>query len=66
MVDNGLEIALELTELGVEFRAQRHRREHPDASEAEVRRVVDRWMSDRSQAPHGDGIGRVVNWPRAA
>ena len=39
----GLQVALELTELGAQLRAQRHRRENPEASEAEVRKVVADW-----------------------
>lgn len=57
-------MALELTELGARLLAQRYRREHPDASEAEVRSAVATWMVDRRQAPEGDGSGRRVTWPR--
>ena len=39
----GLQVALELTELGAQLRAQRHRRDNPEASEAEVRKVVADW-----------------------
>lgn len=63
---NGLQIALELTELGAQLRAQRHRREHPDASGEEVDKVVAGWLSDHSRAPDGDGWGRPVKWPRTA
>jgi hypothetical protein len=44
---NGFRIALELTELGAQLVAQRYRREHPEASEEEVRRVVAEWFMDR-------------------
>ncbi|MGH3680396.1 MAG: hypothetical protein ACRDT2_09130 [Natronosporangium sp.] len=59
-------MALELTELGAQLLAQRYRRDHPKASEAEVRRAVAGWLADRSQAPDGDGWGRSVAWPRTA
>jgi hypothetical protein len=64
MSTTGLRAALELTELGAQLLAQRYRREHPGASEEEVRRSVARWLSDRSQAPEGNGWGRPVAWPR--
>lgn len=60
----GLRTALDLLELGAQLRAQRHRREHPDATEAEVQAAVDAWLIDRRQAPHGDAAGRHVPWPR--
>lgn len=59
-------MTVELVELGAQLRAQRHRREQPDASEDEVREVVLAWLSDRSMAPDGDAVGRVTTWPRTA
>lgn len=56
--------ALELTELGAQMRAQRHRRENPDASEDEIAEVVRRWMVDRPGAPHGDACGAAVDLSR--
>jgi hypothetical protein len=38
MNTTGLRVAIELTELGAQLLAQRYRREHPGASEEEVRR----------------------------
>lgn len=64
MTKTGLQIALDLAELGAEMRAQRHRREHPNASDDEVAEVVAAWWSDRSQAPDGDAEGKPVPWPR--
>ncbi|MGH8958630.1 MAG: hypothetical protein ACRDVK_08130 [Acidimicrobiia bacterium] len=64
MALTGLKIALDLTELGAELRAQRHRREHPDATEAEVQQVVAEWFAARPNAPEGDGVGRTVPWSR--
>lgn len=57
---SGLRIALDLTDLGARLVAQKHRRENPAATEEEVEAAVARWMSDRSQAPNGDGVGRRV------
>lgn len=56
-----LAVAFELLELGARLRAQRHRREHPDATEGEVDAVVRRWMRDRPGAEHGDSPGRQVH-----
>ena len=65
MVDGNLQVALELTELGAELLAQRHRREQPEATDEDVERVVADWYADRRHAPDGDAVGRVVPWPRS-
>ncbi len=57
--------ALELVEIGQQLRAQRHRREHPDATDDEIAVVVDAWMHDRRGAPTGDAEGRSVSLPRS-
>jgi Rv0078B-related antitoxin len=62
----GMVVAMELLELGLKMRAERHRREHPEASEAEVAAVVHAWKVDRPGAPFGDAPGRSVSWPRPA
>ncbi|MFN0029999.1 MAG: hypothetical protein ACKV2O_22825 [Acidimicrobiales bacterium] len=59
-----LEVALALTELGSRLQAQRYRRDHPEAGEAEVAAAVRAWFRDRPGAPDGDGVGRSVGWPR--
>jgi len=59
-------MAVEMVELGAQLRAQRHRREQPDATEDEVRDVVLAWLSERPMAPDGDAVGRVTTWPRTA
>jgi hypothetical protein len=62
----GLALAFELTDLGARLLAQRYRREHPDATEAEVEAVLQAWFLDRPGAPFGDGPpGRLVTLPRA-
>lgn len=53
----GLALALELTELGAQLQAQRYRREHPGASDADVAQFVRAWMLDRPGAPYGDADG---------
>jgi hypothetical protein len=62
----GVEIVFELLEFAQQIRAERHRRENPEATEAEVAEVVRAWMMDRPGAPHGDTVGRLVPWPRPA
>ncbi len=59
----GLALALELTELGSELVAQRYRRDHPAAPEAEVDDAVMAWFADRPGAPDGDAVGRRVERP---
>jgi hypothetical protein len=60
-----LEIAFELTALGARIRAERHRREHPGASDAEMEAVVGAWLQARPGAPFGDSEGRPVPFPRS-
>ncbi len=61
---SGMAVAIELLELALLMRAERHRREHPEATEEEVAAVVQAWKVDRPGAPHGDSNGRPVPWPR--
>jgi hypothetical protein len=49
-----LALAIELLEAGIALQAQRYRREHPGASEAEVAAFVQAWLVDRPGAPMGD------------
>lgn len=53
-----LQTAFDLFRFGVEMRAERHRREHPEATEAEVEAVVRAWLQERPGAELGDAIGR--------
>lgn len=57
-----LALALEFTSLGAELRAQRHRREHPDATEEEVEATVAAWLAHRPGAEFGDAEGRPVDF----
>jgi Rv0078B-related antitoxin len=61
---NGMAVAIELLELALLMRGERHRREHPEATEEEVAAVVQAWKVDRPGSPNGDAIGRSVPWPR--
>lgn len=54
-----LQITFELWEVGVQLRRERHRRENPAASEAELDEVVRSWLTDRPGAPFGDVAGQV-------
>ena len=62
---NGMAVAIELLEMALKMRAERHRREHPDATTDEVEAVVHAWKVDRPGAPFGDAEGRSVPWPRS-
>ena len=57
-----LALALELTSLGAEFRAKRHRREHPEATEDDVEAAVAAWLAHRPGAEFGDAEGRPVDF----
>ena len=59
-----LAVAFELLEVGTRMRAERHRREHPEATADEVQAAVRSWLSDRSAAPYGDALGRPIVFPR--
>lgn len=59
-----LEQALELSETAMEMVEQRLRREHPDASDTEIARLLRDWRMQRPGAPDGDAVGRVVKLPR--
>lgn len=59
-----LEVVFALTEFGSRLQAQRYRREHPEARDAEVEAAVRAWLHDRPGAPGGDGGERRVEWPR--
>ncbi|MEE8375421.1 MAG: hypothetical protein V3S26_03770 [Acidimicrobiia bacterium] len=66
MSSTGLQTSLDLLELGTELFAQRYRREHAEASEEEIAAAVADWLKDRSQAPHGDAVGRRQSWPKTS
>jgi hypothetical protein len=55
-----LQLALEMFEFGVEMKAARLRREHPDATPAAIQRMIDDWLGERPGAEHGDAPGVPV------
>lgn len=59
-----LRLALELFEAGESMKRQSLRRENPDASDAEIERLLNTWMRERPGAEHGDAIGIPATWPR--
>ena len=59
-----MRVALELSAVADAMRAQRFRRERPDASEAEIEALMEAWRGERPGAEHGDSAGRPAHWPR--
>lgn len=66
MTEPALALALELSETGIQMRAQRFRREHPDASDTEVDSFMRAWLHDRPGAPDGDSSGHRVELQRVS
>jgi Rv0078B-related antitoxin len=56
--------AFDLFEAGVDLMRQRLRRQYPDETDREIERRIGAWLRERPGAEHGDGVGRVVSWPR--
>jgi hypothetical protein len=59
-----LRVAFDLSDAAIVLVRARLHREHPRATDAEVERLLESWLSTRPGAEHGDGVGRVVAWPR--
>lgn len=59
-----LQTALDLYEAGEQLMRENLRRQHPEAGEAEIERLLDAWLRERPGAEHGDAPGRVVRRPR--
>ena len=55
--ESPLRVTFDLFRMAVKMRAERHRREHPDATEAEVEAAVQAWVSHRPGAEFGDSAG---------
>lgn len=49
----------DLFEAGVSMMRARFRRDHPDADEAEIERLLRVWLATRPGAEHGDAPGHV-------
>jgi len=60
-----LRTAFDLCELGESMRRAQLRRDHPDASEAEIEVWLVAWLRTRPGAEHGDAWGRPISWPPA-
>lgn len=60
---DGLERAVDVIELGFEMMRRRFEREHPGASEAEIRQMM-REEVERLQPRHWEGPFREIPWPR--
>ena len=59
-----MRLALELSAVADAMRAQRFRRDRPNASEAEIEALMEAWRSERPGAELGDSAGRSMPWPR--
>jgi hypothetical protein len=58
-----LRTALDLCALGESMRRAQLRREHPDASDAELEAKLITWLETRPGAEDGDAWGRRITWP---
>ncbi|MFW5967651.1 MAG: hypothetical protein ACOCV2_09050 [Persicimonas sp.] len=56
-----LRMAIDLAESGMQMRLAQLRREHPDASDAEINRRFKEWLLDRPGAEFGDAEGRPID-----
>ncbi|MCY4026154.1 MAG: hypothetical protein OXH75_07560 [Acidobacteria bacterium] len=52
---------LDLFDAGVALQRQNLRRQHPEASDEEIERLLGRWLRHRPGAEDGDGSGRRVD-----
>jgi hypothetical protein len=53
--------ALELHEVGVALMRQNLRRRNPDASAAEIEKLLSVWLRTRPGAEYGDAVGRPTS-----
>lgn len=58
-----LRMALDLCALGEAMRRAQLRREHPEATDAEIEAMLTAWFETRPGAEHGDAWGRPISWP---
>jgi len=59
-----LRTALDMFGLGESILREKLRRDHPDASSAEIEAMVDEWLSRHPGAEHGDAAGIPRKLPR--
>jgi Rv0078B-related antitoxin len=57
--------ALRMFEPGVAMKRAQLRREHPEATEQELKLLVRRWLFTRPGAEHGDAEGKATIYPDA-
>jgi hypothetical protein len=58
-----LRTAFDLYALGESIRRAQLRREHPDATDAQIEALLITWLETRPGAEHGDSWGRPIPWP---
>ena len=58
-----LRTALDLCALGESIRRAQLRREHADATDEQIERMLVSWLQTRPGAEHGDAWGRPISWP---
>jgi len=56
-----LRMALDLADSGIRMRRVQLRREHPEATDEELRELFKEWLRHPEGAPHGDAAGRPVD-----
>ncbi len=59
-----MRVALEMYEIGLNLMRQNLRRQFPQATPTEIEHHLLEWRLRRTDAPHGDAVGRVVSFPR--
>ena len=59
-----LALCFDMFDLGAEMMEQKLRRQHPEASDDEIRSRYAAWLHERPGAEYGDGEGRPVIRPR--
>jgi hypothetical protein len=57
-------MAFELAEFAEQMLRAKLRRDHPNATDAEIERRVGDWYAERPGAEHGDSEGEPGTWPR--
>ncbi|HVS66742.1 MAG TPA: hypothetical protein VMT85_24925 [Thermoanaerobaculia bacterium] len=59
-----LRTAFDLFVAGERLMRQNLRRQHAEASDEEIDRLLRAWMRERPGAERGDATGRAIEWPR--
>jgi hypothetical protein len=61
-----LQMALAIFSDGLAMEREKLRRQHPQASEAELSKLLAAWLHSRPMAPDGDCDGRPRRWNPAS